>query len=144
MESLHIVCPHCLVINRLQASKLNADPKCGKCKQALFFGEPIELNSRSFSQHRQKNDIPLLVDCWAPWCGPCKMMGPAFAAAAKQLEPRFRLAKVNTENEQQLGAQLNIRSIPTLVLYVHGEERARQSGALTSAQIIQWVHQQAV
>lgn len=139
MEGLHIVCPHCLAINRVPEQRLDAGPKCGKCSHQLFNGQVFELNRTSYQKHVQKNDIPLLVDCWAPWCGPCKMMGPAFADAAKSLEPQLRLAKINTETEQQLGAQLNIRSIPTLILFHRGKELARQSGALNSAHIIQWV-----
>lgn len=139
MEALHIVCPHCSAINRVPDQRLSAGPKCGKCSHQLFNGQPLELNGTSFQKHVQKNDIPLLIDFWAPWCGPCKMMGPAFAEAAKTLEPQLRLAKINTETEQQLGAQLSIRSIPTLILFRRGHEVARQSGALNSPQIIQWV-----
>lgn len=139
MNGLHIVCPYCLAINRVPGQRLSADPKCGKCTKKLFSGQVFELNRISFQKHSQKNDIPLLVDCWAPWCGPCKMMGPAFAAAAEQLEPHVRLAKINTEIEQQLGAQLNIRSIPTIILLRQGSELARQSGAMSSTQIVQWV-----
>ena len=142
MSHLHVVCPHCTAVNRIPAERLNAHPKCGKCGQQLFVGRPTELSQSSFQKHLQKNDIPLLIDFWAPWCGPCKMMGPAFSEAAMQLEPRVRLAKVNTEIEQTLGAQLNIRSIPTMVLFLNGVEKARQSGAMNSAGIIQWVNSQ--
>ncbi|MCD6580658.1 MAG: thioredoxin TrxC [Desulfuromusa sp.] len=142
MSYLHVVCPHCTAVNRIPAERLTAHPKCGKCSQQLFTGKPVELSQSTFQKHLQKNDIPLLIDFWAPWCGPCKMMGPAFAEAAMQLEPRMRLAKVNTEVEQNLGAQLNIRSIPTMVLFQHGVEKARQSGAMNSAGIIQWVNSQ--
>lgn len=142
MNNLQIVCPQCGAINRVPENRLIAHPKCGKCGQQLFSGKPLELTQASFQRHLQKNDLPLLVDFWAPWCGPCKMMGPAFAGAAAQLEPRLRLAKVNTEQEQTLGAQLNIRSIPTMVLFVNGKETARQSGAMNSAGIIQWVNSQ--
>ncbi|MDA3904038.1 MAG: thioredoxin TrxC [Desulfuromusa sp.] len=142
MNSLHVVCPHCAAVNRLPAERLAGHPKCGKCGQLLFSGKPVELSQATFQKHLQKNDIPLLVDFWAPWCGPCKMMGPAFAEAATQLEPRVRLAKVNTEVEQNLGAQLNIRSIPTMVLFLNGVEKARQSGAMNSAGIVQWVNSQ--
>ncbi|MCK5914180.1 MAG: thioredoxin TrxC [Desulfuromusa sp.] len=142
MNSLQIVCPHCRAINRVPENRLGAHPKCGKCGQQLFAGRPIELSQSNFQRHLQKNDIPLLIDFWAPWCGPCKMMSPAFAEAATLLEPRLRLAKVNTEVEQQLGAQLNIRSIPTMVLFVNGAEKGRQSGAMNSAGIIQWVNAQ--
>lgn len=142
MNNLQIVCPQCGAINRVPESRLVAHPKCGKCAQQLFSGRPIELSQSSFQRHLQKNDIPLLVDFWAPWCAPCKMMGPAFAEAAMQLEPRLRLAKVNTEVERNLGAQLNIRSIPTMVLFLNGVEKGRQSGAINSAGIIQWVNSQ--
>ena len=142
MNNLQIICPQCGAINRVPESRLVAHPKCGKCTQQLFSGRPIELSQATFQRYLQKNDIPILVDFWAPWCGPCKMMGPAFAEAAMQLEPRIRLAKVNTEVEQSLGAQLNIRSIPTMVLFLNGVEKARQSGAMNSAGIIQWVKSQ--
>ena len=142
MSHLHVVCPHCNAVNRIPEERLAAHPKCGKCGQRLFSGKPLELSQAHFQKHLQKNDIPLLVDFWAPWCGPCKMMSPAFAEAATQLEPRMRLAKVNTEVEQNLGAQLNIRSIPTMVLFQHGVEKARQSGAMNSAGIIQWANSQ--
>ncbi len=138
-ETLHIVCPNCSAVNRVRQDKLSLGPKCGRCKAALFSGRPVELTGASYQTHVRKNDLPLLVDCWAPWCGPCKMMGPAFAEAAKQLEPHVRLAKIDTEAEPQLGAQLGIRSIPTLVLFRGGREVARQSGALNSTQIITWV-----
>jgi len=142
MSHLHVVCPHCTAVNRIPAERLVAHPKCGKCGQQLFTGKPVELSQSTFQKHLQKNDIPLLIDFWAPWCGPCKMMGPAFAEAATQLEPRVRLAKVNTEVEQHLGAQLNIRSIPTMVLFQNGVEKARQSGAMNSSGIMQWVNNQ--
>jgi len=142
MNNLQIVCPQCGAVNRVPENRLVAHPKCGKCGQLLFSGKPLELSQSTFQRHLQKNDIPLLVDFWAPWCGPCKMMGPAFAEAATQLEPRVRLAKVNTEMEQNLGAQLNIRSIPTMVLFVNGVEKGRQSGAMNSAGIVQWVGSQ--
>lgn len=142
MSYLHVVCPDCVAVNRIPAERLAARPKCGKCGQLLFSGQPVELSQACFQKHLQKNDIPLLVDFWAPWCGPCKMMGPAFAEAATQLEPRMRLAKVNTEVEQNLGAQLNILSIPTMVLFLNGVEKARQSGTMNSAGIIQWANSQ--
>lgn len=136
--SLHLVCPHCLATNRLLATRLDQSPKCGQCHQPLFSGHPIELGADSFDKHLARNDIPLLVDFWADWCGPCKMMAPAFAQAAQILEPRVRLAKVNTETQAQLGARYNIRSIPTLILFKGGREADRQSGAMGAQDIARW------
>ncbi len=136
--SLHLVCPHCDAVNRIPADRLGAHPKCGKCHHPLFQAHPVELTSANFQKHIRRNEIPVLVDFWAPWCGPCKMMAPAFEQAAAQLEPRIRLAKVNTEAEQMLGMQLGIRSIPTLVLFQGGQEIARQPGAMGTADILRW------
>ncbi len=139
MTPIHIVCPHCATTNRLDASRLNNQPKCGKCKQALFTGQPVELNSQNFSRFISQNDIPVVVDFWAPWCGPCKMMAPAFAQAAGQLEPNIRLAKLNTEQEQAIAGNFGIRSIPTLVIFKNGQEIARQPGAMSLPDIVRWV-----
>lgn len=138
-ESMHIVCPQCDAINRIPSGRLNERAKCGKCHQFLFNGHPVELTGTSFQKHVNHNDIPVLVDFWAPWCGPCKMMAPQFTQAAAQLEPKVRLAKVNTEVEQMLAVQFGIRSIPTLVLFQHGREMARQSGAMGEADILKWM-----
>jgi len=137
----HIVCPNCDGINRVPADRLTDGALCGKCKDKLFTGQPLELDTRRFKTHIARSDVPVLVDFWAPWCGPCKMMAPSFQQAATRLEPRVRLVKVNTENEQELAAQYNIRSIPTLALFKQGKEVARQAGAMDQAQLLAWVQQ---
>lgn len=142
MDTKHIVCPHCEATNRIPTARLGDAPKCGKCKQVLFAGEPVNLTSANFNQHINKSDVPIVVDFWAPWCGPCQTMAPAFAQAAQQLEPAYRLAKVDTEVEQMLGSQYGIRSIPTIVLFKNGKEIARQAGAMGAEDIKRWVQQQ--
>ena len=138
IDSLHIVCAHCGATNRLPATRLQEKPNCGKCHQPVFSGKPLVLDEAGFRHHIQRNDVPVLVDFWAQWCGPCKMMAPAFAQAAAQLEPGMRLAKVDTEQAPMLSQQLNIRSIPTLILFRQGKEVARQAGAMSAADIVRW------
>jgi thioredoxin 2 len=141
-QSRHLVCPHCEAINRVPDDKLTDNPKCGRCKSQLFTGEPIELSEQSFAKHLQKNDLPLVVDFWAPWCGPCKMMGPHFKTVTAQLEPYLRFAKLNTEQAQRVAAQYNIRSIPTVAIFRNGRELARQPGAMDAHMLTQWIQTQ--
>jgi thioredoxin 2 len=138
-ESKHIVCPHCVAVNRIPTARISDAPRCGKCRKPLFTAHPVVLQADSFRRQIERNDIPVVVDFWAPWCGPCKMMAPAFEQAAAQLEPQVRLAKLNTEEAQNIAGQYNIRSIPTLVLFRNGREVVRQPGAMGAADIVRWV-----
>jgi thioredoxin 2 len=139
MESLHIACPDCLTVNRVPAERLQQVPKCGHCRQALFRDKPVALTQSSFRRFIRGTDLPVLVDFWAPWCGPCQVMAPAFENAARDLGTEALFAKVDTQSEPGLGNELGIRSIPTLVLFQHSQEIARHSGAIGAIQIIHWV-----
>ncbi len=138
-EPVHIVCPHCHAINRVPAARLAEGPRCGACHRPILDGAPVELDVAHFRTHVTRNDLPVLVDFWAPWCGPCRMMAPIFAQAAHRYGTRMRFAKVNTEAQPALAAEYGIRSIPTLVLFRSGREVDRVMGALPPAQLEAWI-----
>lgn len=139
MNTVQINCPHCFATNRLPNERLTDKPNCGKCKQPLFTGKPLELSAGNVASTLEKNDIPVLVDCWAPWCGPCQSFAPVFEQLAVQSEPYLRFAKLNTEDVASIAQSWGIRSIPTLILFKHGKELERVSGAMSLPQLKQWL-----
>lgn len=137
-DSTLVVCPHCDTVVRVSAARLGDGPRCGACHKPLFEARPVALDEPRFRRHLQLSGVPLLVDFWASWCGPCHAMAPEFEAAARQLEPTMRLVKVSTEEAPRLAAELGIRSIPSLLLFRGGREVARQAGAMGASRIVQW------
>lgn len=140
-DTPQVVCPHCQAVNRVPARRLGDGARCGKCREPLIEGKAIPAGAPAFERHLANDELPVLVDFWAPWCGPCRSMAPAFEATAKALMTEARLLKVNTEDEQALAGRYNIRSIPTLVLFRGGREVARISGAMDASRLAAWTRE---
>ena len=139
VQKMHLVCPHCNATNRVPADKLQAELNCGKCHAALLQAHPDNLGEVAFNAQLAKSDLPLVVDFWAPWCGPCRAMAPAYEKVSHDMHGKARFVKVNTEDEQGLAAKFNIRSIPTLAVFAGGREIARQPGAMSAPDVARWV-----
>lgn len=138
---MELACPHCAAVNRVPDERLTEAPKCGKCGALLLPGQPVDLTSTTFDKFAGRSGLPVVVDFWAPWCGPCKMFAPVFTQVAAELNTKVRFAKVNTEAEQTLAARYNIRSIPTLAIFRNGKELTRLSGALDAGGLKRWIAQ---
>ncbi|WP_043527071.1 thioredoxin TrxC [Litchfieldella xinjiangensis] len=138
-DALLLGCPSCHAMNRVRQARLGDSPVCGKCRQPLFRGEPVDVTAANYESLVARSELPVVVDFWANWCGPCKMMAPVFAQMANELEPRMRFAKLDTEAEPSLAGRFSIRSIPTLIVFKDGKEIARQPGAMQGPQLRQWL-----
>ena len=138
-SKMHLVCPHCNATNRVPSDKLQAELNCGKCHQPLLAAHPDNLGEAAFNAQLSKSELPMVVDFWAPWCGPCRMMAPAYEKVSQDMQGKARFVKVNTEDEQGLAAKYNIRSIPTLAVFAGGREIARQPGAMSAPDLARWV-----
>lgn len=138
-ESIHVVCGNCDAVVRVPRTRTEDAPRCPRCHAALLGGQTINLTSANFDKHATRNDLPLVVDVWAPWCGPCRMMAPHFEEAARRLRERARFAKVNSDEEPTLSSRFGIRGIPTLLVFINGKEVARQSGAMDLGTLTRWL-----
>jgi thioredoxin 2 len=143
MDPVHVPCPSCNTVNRMPESRLSEGPVCGNCKKPLFSGHPIELTGANFDTQIKRSDIPVVVDFWADWCGPCRSMAPHFARASEELEPQIRFAKLDTESAQEIAGRYGIRSIPTMIVFQRGAEIARRSGASDSRALVEWLRPMA-
>lgn len=144
MPTATLTCASCGTTNRVPRERLGEHPRCGKCRSPVLQGEPLEMTADNAATLLGSNSVPVLVDCWAAWCGPCRGFAPVFEQAAREMEPRLRFAKLDTDGEQQLARQWGIRSIPTLILFRDGREAARLSGAMSLGQLQQWLQQQGI
>ncbi len=139
MSGTHLVCPHCSGINRVPTDRIGENPSCGKCHKPILDGNPVNLGSQNFERFISRNDLPVVVDFWAAWCGPCKMMAPVFSQAASKMATQIRFAKVDTEQAQDIAARYSIRSIPTMIVFKNGQEIDRVSGALDQTALTRWL-----